>query len=71
MSLSIQGQFDAIADGANITSQAVRITVPACNPNRLTQFILVNADTNEDIRVIEDGDTLDLSTLPCGNLIFV
>ena len=58
------GAFDAIADGANIASQAVRITVPACNPNRLTQFILVNADTNEDIRVIEEGDILDLSTLP-------
>lgn len=58
------GAFDAIADGANIASQSVRITVPACNPNRLTQFILVNADTNEDIRVIEEGDIFDMSILP-------
>lgn len=58
------GAMDAVADGATIASQSVQVTVPACNPNRLTRFILVNAETNEDIRVIEENDILDLSALP-------
>lgn len=58
------GAMDAIADGANIASQSVQITVPACNPLRLTRFVLVDAETNEDIRVLAENDILDMSTLP-------
>ncbi len=60
----IVGAMDAFADGANIASQSVQITVPACNPLRLTRFVLVDAETNEDIRVLAENDTLDMSTLP-------
>lgn len=60
------GALNAVADGAMIASQSVQITVPACNPLRLTRFVLVNAETNEDIRVIEEGDILDLNELPDG-----
>jgi hypothetical protein len=31
-------------------------------------FTLVNADTDEDIRILSDGDTINLATLPTTNL---
>ena len=60
----IDGAMHAVADGATIATQTVQVSVPKCDPLRLTRFILVNAETNEDIRILLDNDTLDMSTLP-------
>lgn len=58
------GALDAVADSAIIASQAVNVTVPKCDPLRLTRFVLVNADTNEDIRIIAENDIFDMNELP-------
>jgi len=38
--------------------------VPAIQAQEVTSFTLVNAETNSDIRVISDGDELNLTELP-------
>ena len=61
---SHSGALDAIADGSTIASQSVNVTVPKCDPLRLIHFVLVNAKTNQDIRVISENDILDMNELP-------
>lgn len=40
----------------------------AVQPNTVTQFILVDADSDTDIGPLNDGDTLSMSLLPTANL---
>ncbi len=39
------------------------IAVPASSPRSITRFILVDADAEEDIRPLEDGDTITEGTI--------
>ncbi len=50
-------------DGAADTDQ-VTVTVQAPQTGEESNFVLVNADNNTDIRNLVDGDIINLSTLP-------
>ena len=50
-------------NNASATDQTT-VTVRAATGQSVTEFILVNADTDQDIRTLHEGDTLDLGTLP-------
>jgi hypothetical protein len=56
--------------GATATSAPVRVTVvdPSSQPQSVTGFTLVDADTDADIGPLADGDTLNLALLPTRNL---
>ena len=41
---------------------------PSVSAQAVTSFTLVNADTDSDIGPLEDGDVIDLATLPTRNL---
>jgi hypothetical protein len=56
-------------DGASTTSGAVNISVEEPAPTlAVTSFTLVNADTDQDIGALKDGDTINLAGLETRNL---
>ncbi|MCB0324428.1 MAG: hypothetical protein KDD69_12685, partial [Bdellovibrionales bacterium] len=58
------------AGGAAGISEEVAVTVTAGPPptgNSITRFVLVDADSDVDIRVLVDGDVIDISDLPSAN----
>ena len=57
------GFSEGNAGGSAGDSGSITFTV-VNNGNAVTSFVLVNADSDEDLFVIEDGMTLDLSTVP-------
>jgi len=55
-------------DGAAATSAAVTVTVSSGSSMAVTGFVLVNAETDEDLGPLENGVTIRLSSLPTRNL---
>ncbi|MCJ8164431.1 T9SS type A sorting domain-containing protein [Pontibacter sp. E15-1] len=45
-----------------------KVTTPAPSTQQVVSYTLFNADTKQDIKTIESGATLDLSTLPSKNI---
>ncbi len=70
-------QSEVICEGRRLRVKRIndtQITV-SCKPHkdepieqRVVGFTLINADTNQDIGPLNDGDTLNLATLPTRNL---
>ncbi len=57
---------EAILGGCSSSSRtSASVTVQVCQ-NAVTSFTLVNATTDLDIATLNDGDTLDIATLPAG-----
>lgn len=55
--------------GASATDQAtVTVSAASSTVQAVTSFTLVNADNNQDIRTLGNGDVINYSTLPTRNL---
>ena len=62
---SMQGASGTVGTTSTIHFTVVGSANPAPPPTAsVTSVMLVNADTGKDIEVVNEGDTLDLSTLP-------
>ena len=66
--LSATAYSEDLAQGQATTTLEIPFTVIGEAPAPIKQFVLVNADTEQDIQVIQEGDKIDIDQIGTNNL---